>query len=82
METRNDKPASHIATNECLKDLLIDCASTHLENGEQIRKKVLCQFVWQNVVLKLDRIEEGGHNKSVKVHFVGEPSVDQGRPRQ
>ena len=66
---------------ECLKDLLVDWASTHLQNGEQIRMKVRRQFVWQDVLLKLDRIEEGGHNRSVKVQFVGEPSVDQGGPR-
>ena len=82
MEARNDKPVSHYATNECLTNLLIDWASTHLEKGEQIRLKVRRQFVWQDVLLKLDRIEEGGHNKSVKVQFVGEPSVDQGGPRR
>ena len=59
MEVRNDEHVSHYATNECLKDLLIDWASIHLENGEQIRMKVRRQFVWQDVLLKLDRIEEG-----------------------
>ena len=44
--------------------------------------KVRRQFVWQDVLLNLDRIEEGGHNRSVKVQFVGEPSVDQGGPRR
>ena len=82
MEVRNDEHVSHYATNECLKDFLIDWASIHLENGEQIRMKVRRQFVWQDVLLKLDRIEEGGHNKSVKVQFVEEPSVDQGGPRR
>lgn len=82
IEARNDKPVSHYATNECLANLLIDWASTHLEKGEQIRLKVRRQFVWQDVLLKLDGIEEGGHNKSVKVQFVGEPSVDQGGPRR
>ena len=76
------KPVSHYATNECLKDLLVDWASTHLKNGEEIGIKVRHQFVWQDVLLKLDRIEEGGHNRSVKVQFVGEPLVDQDGPRQ
>ena len=40
MEVRSDEHASHYATSECLKDLLIDWASMHLENGEQIRMKV------------------------------------------
>ena len=42
----NDEHVSHDATNECLQDLLIDWASIHLENGEQIRMKVRRQFVW------------------------------------
>ena len=82
MEAHNDKHVPHYATNECLKDLLVDWASTHLENGDQIRMKVRRQFVWQDVLLKLDRIQEGGHNKSIKVQFVGEPSVDKGGQRR
>ena len=67
-----------------LKDLLIDweAYTLRMEDVDKMRMKVRRQFVWQDVLLKLDRIEEGGHSKSVKVQFVGEPSVDQGEPRR
>ena len=64
MGVRNDEHVSHYATNECLKDLLIDWASIHLENAEQI---------WMEVLLKLNRIEEGGHNKLLKCNSLGNP---------
>lgn len=70
----------HYAKDENLKNLLSQWGSSHLNSGEQIRMKVRRQFVWQDILLKLDRIEEGGHNKQLRVQFVGEPSVDRGGP--
>ena len=38
------------------------------------------QYIWEDTLLKLSRLQPGELSKSIKVQFIGEPAVDQGGP--
>lgn len=60
---------THDATDASLKDVPVDWSSSNRENRKQISMKVRRQFVWQDVLLQLDRIKEDSLNKYIKVQF-------------
>jgi len=62
-----------------LKELSNKC----LHSGKLIKLKVRRNFVWEDILLKLKRLQKKTlATGAVNVQFIGEPAVDEGGPRK
>ena len=70
---------THYTVNATLMEKLEHCKEQFMDSSKNFRIKVRRHHVWEDTMIKLQR-DENAINNPIKVQFIGEPAVDQGRP--
>ena len=76
----DEEPKTSYTENIPLHDLLDDLASKTFKDDQYLRLKVRRHCLWEDVLMKIDRLNAYDLSKRIRVQFVGEEAVDQGGP--